>query len=108
MSFPNVDQTGSGVEQSHPLLVFPLLRHLVPQVRQLGRELLHQFLRLIQLEIFGDKTRLRIEISRTTHLTLQCFPLILFPVHVLNCQRDRSQSRKPVQTPVLAGNERNK
>ena len=108
MSFPDVDQTGSGVEQSHPLLVFPLLRHLVPQVRQLGRELLHQFLRLIQLEIFGDKTRMRIEISRTTHLTLQCFPLILFPVHVLNCQRDRSQSRKPVQTPVLAGNERNK
>ena len=38
-----------------------------------------------------------------SHLALQCLPLVLFPVHVLHCQGDGSQSGKPVQTPVLAG-----
>ena len=51
MSVPDVDKTGSRVEQPHPLLVFPLLRHLVPEVRQLGGELLHQLLCLVQLQI---------------------------------------------------------
>ena len=100
MSVPDVDQTGSRVEQAHPLLVFPLLRHLVPQVRQLGGELLDQLLRLIQLEIFLGKIISR-DSEVTTHLTLQGLPLVLFPVHILHCQRYRAQSGKPVQTPVL-------
>ena len=82
--------------------MFPLLRHLVPQVRQLGGELLHQLLRLIQLEIFLGKRLLR-NSEVTTHLALQGLPLVLFPVHILHCQRYRSQSGKPVQTPVLGG-----
>ena len=52
MSVPDVYQTGSRVQQAHPLLVFPLLRHLVSQVGQLGGELLDQLLSLIQLKVF--------------------------------------------------------
>ena len=40
-----------GITPTHPLLVFALFRHLVPQVRQLGGELLDQCLSLIQLKL---------------------------------------------------------
>lgn len=36
-----------------------------------------------------------------SHLSLECLPLVLFPVHILDCQGNRPQSRKPVQTLVL-------
>ena len=87
---------------THPLLVFPLLGHLVAEVGQLRGQLLHQLLRLIQLEIFLGKIISR-DSEVTTHLALQSLPLVLFPVHILHCQRDGSQSGKPVQTPVLGG-----
>ena len=87
---------------THPLLVFPLFSHLVPQVRQLGGELLDQLLRLIQLEIVLGKIISR-DSEVTTHLALQSLPLVLFPVHILHCQRYGAQSGEPVQTAVLGG-----
>jgi len=50
VSFSKVDQTRSRVEKSHPLFVFPLFRHLIPEICQLGGELLYQSVRLVQLE----------------------------------------------------------
>ena len=35
---------------THPLLVFPLLGHLVAEVGQLRGQLLHQLLRLVELQ----------------------------------------------------------
>ena len=58
-SRPAIKRISLNIEQSitlltHPLLVFALLGHLVPQVSQLRGELLHQCLSLIQLKTNQD------------------------------------------------------
>ena len=88
---------------THPLLVFALLCHLIPQVCQLRGELLDQCLSLIQLKskhklVFAQHVLMFYFCS---HLSLECLPLVLFPVHILDSQGNRPQSRKPVQTLVL-------
>ena len=43
-------------------------------------------------------------LAATTHLPLERLPLVLLPVHVLDCQGDGAQPREPVQTLVLHTN----
>ena len=43
-------------------------------------------------------------LAATTHLPLERLPLVLLPVHVLDCQGDGAQPREPVQTLVLCSN----
>ena len=89
--------------------MFPLLGHLIAEVGQLGGQLLHQLLRLVELHqdrvsIKGSYFYTRLSSCSTTHLPLERLPLVLLPVHVLDCQGDGAQPREPVQTLVLHTN----
>lgn len=77
-----VEQTRGVVQQPDPLLLLPLLRHLVPEVGQLRGEGLDQVLCSLQLVVERP-------------------PLVLLALHLLNRQGDGTQPGEPLQAALL-------